>query len=188
MGESPKVKNYIGLIAQKAWSAWRKLPPQPRHWIDVEDLIQDGVLYTKAKVIPKYRPHRANFTTFLAMCLEQYYSRMLHEHFTMKRNAMLTVPLDLVAYRLAEQDEFEDEIEAVETLRKLSRAASPGLKHYLKHWLLLKGHIHFRGDRFRDAKKEMQTLCNQYGFSRKDMEFLLYHESWRRGVDLHLDS
>jgi hypothetical protein len=183
----PQVQNYTRLVTQKAWAAWRKLPPQPRRWVDLEDLIQDGLLFAKSNVVPKFRPHRANFTTFLSICLDQFYSRQLAAYFTAKRNKCQLVSVDAVMYRLFENDELEQEVQSVEIIKKLSSVASPTLRHSLKNWLLLKGKIHFHSERFSDAKIEMQALSKRYGFTRQDMEFLLNHETWRRGVDLHLD-
>lgn len=184
--QRPLITNYTGLVTQQALKAWKKLPPQPRRWIDLADLIQDGLLFAKQQV-PKWRPHRSNFATFLTMTLEQYYSRMLHAHFTEKRSKCGLVSIDSVMFRLSEHDPIEEEIHAVEALKKLVSVASPTLRSHIKKWFLTRTYIQYRGENYFAARSEMRVLSKYFGFSRRDMEFLLFNESWRRGVDLRLD-
>jgi len=181
----PKVESYVKLVAKKALSTWRKLPPNARAWIDLEDLIQDGILFTKFKALPKFRPHRSNIAHYLNMCLDQYYERVLMACFAKMRNACSNVPLEAVDYKLfARQDSIEQEIHAVESLKKIARQASPNLQKYLQRWLVTHNKVHCRGPLFFVAKKELLELSQRYNFDRTDMEFLLRDETWRKTVTL----
>src|SRR6266404_791932 len=183
----PQIKDFTRLIAQKAWSTWRKLPPSNRAWMDVEDLIQDGVLFARFVVRPKYRPHRGKFITFLSICLDQYYSRQLAATYSQKRNKCQTIPLENVSYSLGAVDFTEQEIYAVETIKKISSVASPMLRHYLHSWLMPRISTRGRGPhgrRFEIAKSEMQRLARQYNFNRDDFAFLLQDQTWCKTVHL----
>jgi hypothetical protein len=189
-----KLENYLPLVAKKAWSAWYKLPPQARTWNDPEDLIQDGILYARRKVLPNFNPRRANFLTFITISMENYYKNVLNEFFTQKRHSCTTVPLNEryhIRYRLGcravslcQIDETEQEIQAVETLHKVFAEASPLLKKYLERWLVTKAKVHVRGHRFDEARLEVRDLSRRLGFTREDFEFLLYHDTWRKSLPL----
>jgi hypothetical protein len=178
-----KAENYVRLVAQKAWQTWYKLPPQHKNWMDIEDLVEDGVLFMRFYVIPRYRPHRAKFTTYLSTSLENYYKNMLAELFTRKRNECSVVPLATVQFRLrAERMEAEEEIKAVRGLMKVVQQASPTLRRYLNHWLFSHGKIHCRGERFTVARCELLALCRRCGFDREDFEYLLCNDGWQRSL------
>ena len=181
-----QMEDYTRLIAQKAWATWRKLPPSSRAWIDIEDLIQDGALFARFVVRPKFRPHRSKFSTFLSICLEQYYSRKLASIFTEKRNKCQTIPIDNVSYSLGCCDSIEQEIYAVETIKKISSVASPILRRYLNMWLTPRSN-RGRGNggrRFQIARSEMRRLSDEYRFTREDFEFLLHDQTWCKTVQL----
>lgn len=178
----PRLESYLRLISQKAWQTWYKLPPQHKSWIDVEDLIQDGVLFARFTVFPQYRPHKAKFTTFLTTSLENFYKNLLAECFTKKRNDCRVVPVCSVQYRLTAWDNLEQEVKAVKGLLKVVAEASPVLRRYLNHWLFLQGKMHCKGRHFAVARTELLRLGRECGFGRDDFEYLLRNETWRRGV------
>ena len=182
-----EIENYTRLIAQKAWSTWYKLPPSSRAWMDIEDLIQDGALFARYVVRPKYRPHRGKFITFLSICLDQYYSRQLAAIFSQKRNKCQTIPIENVSFSLGAADCTEQEIYAVETIKKISSVASPMLRYYLHSWLVPRDNARgrtSRGRRFEVARSEMQRLAKEYKFTRDDFSFLLQDQTWCKTVHL----
>jgi len=186
MVKRPVVVNYTRLVTQMALATWRKLPPQPRRWMDPADLIQEGMLFVKQQVT-KWRPHRATFMTFIHISLEQFYQRILAAHYTQKRSKCDLVSVDSVLFRLSSVDPIEKEIHAVESLCKIIKVASPPLRRSIRTWMFTKKHAHFRGEKFYDVRDEMQVLCQYYGFTREDMEFLLLHETWRQQVAIDLN-
>jgi|SRR5882724_9573407 len=181
----PDVSGFTRLIAKKAWDTWYKLPPSSRAWMDIEDLIQDGVLFSRFVVRPKYRPHRGKFHTFLSICLDQFYARKLAAVFTEKRNKCQTIPLENVSYSLGAVDTVEQEVNAVETIKKISSVASPILRRYLGLWLMpnMRGRGP-QGRRFNIARSEMRRLADEYSFSRDDFELLLHDQTWCKTVHL----
>lgn len=180
--DRPPLKSYMALIAKKAWATWRKLPPQHKSWIDVDDLIQDGILFARFQALPRYRPQYGKFTTYLYVALDNYYKNMLAEYFTSKRNKCRLVPVCSVLHRLTDEDVTEDELRAVRGLMLIIREASPVLRRYLHHWLFVRGHVHLRGEQFAIARSELLALSKKCGFGRDDFEYLLRSEGWRRGL------
>ena len=183
----PKVESYVKLIAKKAWMNWRKLPPASRAWIDPEDLINDGVLFVKSYIIPHYRPHRGPFSTFLIFALDQYYMRVLMTNYTGRRNACQTIAVAEVKHELGALGDLEDEIHAVESLKKIAHVASPILRRYLGRWLVYRGNVHRHGLHFQVARSELLELAKKYNFTYQDFEFLLKNETWRKTVSLPLE-
>jgi hypothetical protein len=182
----PAVESYLKLVVSRAWSAWRKLPPNARAWIDVEDLIQDGLIFARTKAIPSYRPHRGSFKQYIAVVIDQFFMRTLHSSFTMRQNNCLNVPLLNWSCSLASHDTIEQEIHAVETIKKISRDASPLLRKHLYQWLVLHGNVHTGCRSFICSRSEMLLLARKYNFTRDDMDFLLHNETWRKTVQLSL--
>lgn len=174
------VDEYLRLIAQKARASWYRLPAQHKAWIDLDDLIQDGILFARFYVAPRFRPHRAGFCTFLSTSLENFYKEKVFALYRRKRNDCSTVPLAAVQYCLPSYEQTEDEIAAVESLLKVAQKASPILKKYLKHWLLSQKKVCCNNRRFERVRGELLVLGNLYGFGREEMSFLLHNDSWKK--------
>jgi hypothetical protein len=90
--------------------------------------------------------------------------------------------LDELRAGLGGWDKAHKEAESVDALVKVICAASPVLRHYLNHWLFVRGDVHCRGPKFTVAKGELLVLAEKYGFGRDDFEFLLQNETWRRAL------
>ena len=177
----PNLQDYMKLIAQKAWSTWYKLPPQHRSWIDVEDLIQDGILYARFYVLPRFRPHRAkNFSTILFISLENFYKNKISDLFRGKRNKCQVVPVSSVQYHLGECDTTEQELKAVQGLLNVISVASPLLRGYLHRWLFAHGKVTCRGKKSIIAIDELRGLVGKCGIEREDFSYLLHSENWRK--------
>jgi len=166
------VSDYLPMIAQRALIAWQKLPPQHKSWISPEDMVQEGVIFAKLSVLPKFKPHRAKFSTFLYTSLENYFKYRMAAYYFQKRNACRTVPLNEACFVPQRCTKFEwcDTVEAFSTL---CAQASPNLRFYLHHWLFSKGHVHCRGPRFSVVCAEFQKLCVRFGLNRDDVAMLL---------------
>jgi len=176
----PRLQDYTKLIVQKAWATWRKLPPQHKNWIDVDDLIQDGLLFARFQALPHYRPHRAKFSLFLGFSLENFYKEKLFKLFTAKRNGCQVVPVGSVSYSLGKCTTTAQELKAIRGLTRIINEASPVLRHYLHHWLFSREKLRCHGKRFEVARDEMRGLAEKCGFDHEDLRYLLYNESWRR--------
>lgn len=74
------VELYRRMVAKAAWAAWRSLPMQTRTWIEVEDMIEDGMLAAwKLANNPlrrrRFDPSRGEFSTVLHHKLHNYFIR-----------------------------------------------------------------------------------------------------------------
>ena len=175
----PRIAEYKRMVMKAAWSAYYKLPLQTRSWIDAEDLIQDGLLFAKYYVVPRYRPHRASFSTFLTRSLDNFYKGMLEHHYTQKRNKCTPVSISSCFCQLHATDPIEEEIHAVQAFQRIATIASPQLRFYLNQFLFTRGKLRPNKQNFAVAVSELRVLARQHSFTRDDLSFLLKNESWR---------
>lgn len=69
----------------QAWEAWRRLPMQTRCWIDVEDMLEDGMMEAW-KLTRTFNPRWASFTTALYHRLHKFFiNEYLEFHSAQKR-------------------------------------------------------------------------------------------------------
>jgi hypothetical protein len=79
MKKSPSIESYRKLVAMQAWKAWRRLPMQTRIWIDIEDMIEDG-MRESWKLTKTYNPQWASFSTALFHRLHHFFINEYIEH------------------------------------------------------------------------------------------------------------
>lgn len=154
-----RIENYERLIAGLALKHWKRLPPSTKSWIDVEDFINDGMMFARFNVLPYYKIKTAAFSTILQIMLDQYFMRQVESFRRQKRT-----PVELPTTNL--QTTF-DSVLAHHSLVELYWAASPKLRTYVYEWF-------FSGDGvdrlpktgsvvFKRAKKEFRKLADKYG-------------------------
>lgn len=174
---------YERLVAQKAWRCWRRLPPQTRTWISVEDLMQDGMLLLHHAVKKRYQPSKSSLTTFVWLVLENFYKTYASYHFMKKRFDGRTCQLD-EELGLELPSNFADECHSVELLLKLYASASHPLRMYLEQWFFRIGQrnkrVRIKSPKFAVAKTEFVALAEELGFTADECRGLLYSETWRK--------
>jgi hypothetical protein len=180
--QCPELESYLPMIAQKAFQTWCKLPSQYKVWLDVDDLIQEGVLFTRFHVFPRYKPSGGKFTTYLYAALDHFYYSIVHDKFYQKRTAEI-VPIADVEHKLIENDETEKALHAVSSLHHILAEASPHLLKCLHQWIFTRDAIVSTGPRFRVARKELLKIATKYRFERDDFAYLLRRETWRRSFE-----
>ncbi len=85
MKRKVSIESYRKLVAMQAWKAWRHLPMQTRMWIDIEDMVEDGMMQAW-KLTQTYNPNWANFTTALYHRLHKFFiNEYLEQHSALKR-------------------------------------------------------------------------------------------------------
>lgn len=128
---SDDLQSHAGLIRTLARRYWELLPTEHRRYIDLDDFINEGVIFF-LKVSRKYESgHATKFSTFLYHTLENFYRSLLQRY--------------RVAMRLGDVVSFEDvsivvgfeeeSFKLMEAERRVERAlhiASPGLVGYLQ--------------------------------------------------------
>lgn len=64
---------YRRMVMKLAWRAWRRLPQQTKAWIDIEDVIADGMWWASRFAIKHYRPDwKGKFITQLYHSVHNY--------------------------------------------------------------------------------------------------------------------
>jgi hypothetical protein len=183
-----RLQSYLPMIAQQARKAHSKLPSYQRTWIDIEDLIQDGVLFTRGHVMKKFDPKRGvKFTTYLCSALVNYYTNRLHDAYRKKRASGDLLPIEDFHEILFGSDDTSGRVLAEEALQKLLSLASPNLRQYLYQWLVLHAETRNVGSTFRSVKREMRKLSKKVGMDSEDFRLLLSQgDSLRHKVSLFL--
>lgn len=128
---SDDLQSHAGLIRTLARRYWELLPGEHRRYIDLDDFINEGVIFF-LKVSRKYeRGHATKFSTFLYHTLENFYRSLLQRYRVAMRSADVVSFEDLAIVVGFEEDSFR----ISESERRVERAlkiASPGLVGYLQ--------------------------------------------------------
>lgn len=163
-----RLENYFSLIAQLARLHHGRLPTNRRIWIDVEDMIHDGIEITTTTILPTYtRTRGTQFTTWLTNCLDHYYQNYVKASYCQKRNQGMNIPLEDIEYLLADSS-FKltiDGFAAKEMLLKIYELASVELKYYMCLWFFVNDSaIPNPNDRRAVAStREFLLLANKFG-------------------------
>lgn len=200
------IQDYYRLIAMKAFQTWRRLPRQTRAWLDVEDLIQEGVMFTRSNVIPSYNQDLAKFSTYLWKCLDRHFLNVLRHHrypsWFEGRNLSLDhlhpVESDNGNYNFTSDDVFnlfssyislpvgstptDKHLTLVQSLTNIFMDASPKLRKSIKLWFFDKpesGKVQMNGRPFKRARKEFLELARKHGLDAGGAEMLLTSEAWK---------
>lgn len=179
------VEQYLLMVSKKAWDCWKKLPPQTRVWLSVEDLIQDGLIFLRYYVAKHYDADKAKLSTFAWVSLENFYKTYLSRQFVRKRfegqNMSLAVAAvaDLRDTNL-QTFRFDNECQSVDAWLRLYDLASPALRRYLEQWFLhlSERRVKRHGIRFQRAVKEFRVLAGLVGLTPGDCRNLLVQERW----------
>ncbi len=150
-----RMENYSNLFYKLALRCWKNLPSQHQTWISVEDLIQDGMLFIRYKVVPKYNVRlKMSFITLLHISLEQFYSRKLAAYYAKKR-----LPIDLT---YDEDVRFVDVLSSTSAIDNIYDQASPLLRQYMDKWFYDTDGLPERlriSDPFKKARREFKRLA-----------------------------
>jgi len=68
-----KTYNYLDMVNQLAWRAWRQLPLHTRSWIGVEDIVLDGLRWVEMDGFRNYDPRKSKLSTFITLGLSRYF-------------------------------------------------------------------------------------------------------------------
>lgn len=154
------MENYSRLVAKIAIKYWQALPRQTKAWVEVDDFINDGLLFARFELLPHYDFTRTKFTTYLYKGLSRYFGSKLLELKRQKRTVVLEYqpPIIFVPNR-------EIQMAGEQALKSLYASASPMLQKYMKSWFFNeKGPARVRmGAGFTKAKKEFKKLAPVYG-------------------------
>jgi hypothetical protein len=174
-----RVENYERLIIKQARMYWARLPKEVKYVVDVEDMIQEGILFVRSSVIPKYDPkYDTRIITLIYVSLDRFYKQYSIAQSRGKRYIKAQkVPADLfasVGYEgivdnaLAKDSNVVKEIESRQLLLEVYKQASPRLKKYMQLWFFgANAPARVRsGARFDKARLEFLEIANACGLAR----------------------
>jgi len=178
-----------GLIAKKAIESWRKLPPKTRSYIEINDMIQDGVFWT-VKFLAKghYNPKKGKLTTILWPKLENYYRRCAEILNTQKRFDGLDSYLEDLKANGFDISIIEESGETREHVRRVFMDvyinASEGLRESMRKWFLQTEvtKIHTSSVRFHKDKKEFKVLASRFKLDLQDCRAIIYSTQVRNDI------
>jgi hypothetical protein len=170
---------YKRLIAKKAFESWYKLPIKMRAYIDVEDMIQQGLIYVKYSMMKNYNPKRAKLTTFLYTGLENFYKRKFEEMRAIKRYDANDIPVEVlvaVGMEPSIEEEFDIHQHVIESFSDVYYNATERLRESMKRWFLQNTttKVHVGGNRFKQDRKEFLKLAKQFNLNDADCRVLIH--------------
>jgi hypothetical protein len=170
-----------GLIAKKAIESWRKLPPKTRAYIEINDMIEDGVYWT-VKFLAKghFNPKKGKLTTILWAKLDNYYHRCAELLNAQKRFDGFDSYLEDLKANGFDISIIEESGETREHVRRVFLNvyidASENLRESMRKWFLQteSTKIHTTSSKFYKDKKEFKILANKYHLDLQDCRAIMY--------------
>ena len=176
------VEGYKRMVAAHALLAWRYLPPQVRASTDVDDLIQDGLMFARFGLAPKWRPEWGKFTTLLHASLPHFYMNKMAvngrprkaQRIPLGAVSVEDIWIDLCPF-LHEQPVDNAMLDhVVQAFERIYYESSLDLRESLRRWFLQAGEkVHVRGMRFERNRQEFLKLARRYNVDKTDCQILM---------------
>lgn len=184
-----EINGVKGLIAKKAIESWKKLPPKTRCYIEIEDMISDGIYWT-VKFLAKghFDPNKGKLTTILWPKLENFYHRCAEQLNAHKRFDGYDSYLEDLRANGFDVANIEEDSELREHVRngflKVYTDASEGLRESIRRWFLQTENtkIHVASVRFRKDKAEFKKLAAKYSLDIQDCRAIMHSTRIRNEV------
>ena len=181
-----------GLIIKKAIESWRKLPRRTQCMVSIEDMVQDGIVYTMHLLFHsryKYNSKRSGLTTVLWNGLENHYKRCADALNATKRFDGFNESLEaLHEDKGFDVSTIEEEREICNHVRRVFfdvyNHASEGLRESMRKWFLQteSSKIHTKSSRFIKDKKEFKILATKYQLDLQDCRTIMYSNQVRNEI------
>lgn len=196
-----KVQSFRRMIAQLAWRTWKTMPRQHQIWIDIDDLIEDGMFEAYRIVKSNWQdPSKGALSTVIYHVVKNH----LHNEYIVrygnemrfatlesagivKKKRKGLTPANLVsidADKIGEPPQLSTSEETIYSnvltdcfvipvIGKIYQEASTRLQEEIVTWFLCnKEKIHTKGRRFRIAAKEFRGLAEEYDLTYFDCQHL----------------
>lgn len=164
---SADVDKYIRMITILAVKFWKRLPEEHKRYLDVDDLIQDGVVLLYS-VTAQYDPTRqVKLSTFFYTSLSNYYRSVLERCHTKMRTAHLVE----IKEEITVAEDLQAEIlDAERKIERFLQLASDPLRRFLR-LALFSGRTEMNptGDHVR----EFRCLAKRTGVTVNDFRLVL---------------
>lgn len=176
---SPKdVIGYQRLVAEQAIKAWWHYPPQLKTTIDVEDLIQDGLIFARFELAKSWRPERGKFTTYLYSVLPNFYQNQMVVNGVLRESLRVqykTVSMD----SWGDNDIIDDDVcdplyeHIVRSFEGIYYDASLMLRKSIRRWFLMESKVCLHGMQFQRDRREFLQLIGKHEIDRRDCEVMM---------------
>src|ERR1039458_5668782 len=176
------VEGYKRMVAAHALLAWRYLPPQVRASTDVDDLIQDGLMFARFGLAPKWRPEWGKFTTLLHASLPHFYMNKMAvngrprkaQRIPLGAVSIEDIWIDLCPF-LHEQPVDNAMLDhVVHAFERIYYESSLDLRESLRRWFLQADRkVHVHGMRFERNRQEFLKLAKKYNVDKTDCQILM---------------
>jgi len=186
---------YRALVARMAINSWWKYPPTVRWHMDVEDMIQDGLLFVRYVALPGYdRKKRAFPFRYLQKCLTGFFSNMAEYHYAKIRYEGRTIQIEdlrILGEEPSEEVEYCNgiHVHVVRAFTNVYFSASEPLRQSMTRWFLGRKHgstqgirIHRNTVRFQNDRREFLALAHKYNLDRTDCEVILGSSKCRKDI------
>ena len=177
------VEGYRRMVAAHALLAWRYLPPQVRATTDVDDLIQDGLMFARFGLAPKWRPEWGKFTTILHTSLPHFYMNKFGaaggkpvraQRITLGAVSIEDIWIDLCPYLHEQPVDNAMCDHVVRAFERIYYEGSIPLRESLQRWFLDAGrNAHTVGCRFERDRQEFLKLARKYKVDKVDCQILM---------------
>lgn len=191
MQASVDVNQYKGLIAKKAIESWYKLPPKTRAYIDVEDLIQEGMIAIFFLIKRYDKSRKVKFSTLLHITLENGYKRKAEKLNAIKRfdgNVSSVEDMQLNGFEPSMEESFDIHAHVVRVFLNVYAEASDELKSSMRRWFLQYNatKVHVSSMRFQKDKKEFLRLAKKHGMDESDCRIVMCSAKCQAEIDKRL--
>lgn len=164
-----RIENYVGYIKNRAFDNWQRLPQSVKNWMELQDFVNEGLIFARFSVMPKFDPtRRVQFATLLYKSVDRYYKL---------RGIELTrgsrIPPGVVFRIGSGEGEIDVPISHFDLtyaiagercLVKVYRMASPLLRKQMVGWFFSKSgtwKVRKKSTTFFKAKKEFKRLAKK---------------------------
>lgn len=178
MVSSKDVLGYQRMVAELAIKAWWYYPPSLKTTIDVEDLIQDGLMFARFDLAKSWRPERGKFTTYLYASLPNFYQNQMVVNGVLRESLRVQYK-SMSMDSWGDKDIYDDDVcdplyeHLVRSFEGIYYDASLMLRKSIRRWFLLESKICLHGMQFQRDRKEFLHLLGKYGVNRMDCEIMM---------------
>jgi|GEM_PF-5300292 len=187
---SHSIDSCAGLIALKASKTYRGISPENKRWVDLEDVMQEGLLEAWRAEQHFDPSHNVKYSTYLFRGLDMAYSATYHIPFRQQKRVLNgLVEMDSPTatgktFDLPSDGANQEQVQsAVSEFMAVCRAVDADAVAFLLQFVLDDGK--FRGHiRRRDAAAvdQIRRACSRLGVSRETFQFIHVNAAAKKQV------
>lgn len=187
--------SYRRMVAQAAWTVWRRLPQHTKTWVSIDDMITEGMEWLVCEGLVKWREEKGSVSTFVNVAVANYFEDKYGRHYRVGSRgerrlvSLHEVPRRTMDGRLAALEVAIPGLQDIDSADRIFRScfvvpvmvrvhkrASENLREELVRWFVPQGNkrLHLSTKRFLSARQEFRRLAGAEGLEVGDCRHLLY--------------